>query len=186
MSAASASVVCGLALENFGVSDLNLSRNDFGEVGARAAARLFLSNDRLQRVDLHDCKLGCVGMAEVAKGLTAAAAGQLQSVALAFNLHDNELERSNATVLTGALASLLSCALCPIELNLTANNFGSLLPQEGFGKIATSLEARACALVELNLSVNGNFMALITSQLLRPTSHLPSPAADVAPMTWHQ
>ena len=32
LSAASASVVCGLALENFGVTDLNLSRNEFGEV----------------------------------------------------------------------------------------------------------------------------------------------------------
>ena len=154
MSAASASVTCGLALENYGVSDLNLSRNEFGEVGGRAAARLLMTNDRLQRVDLHDCRLGCLGLAEVSKGLIASAAGQLSSVALAFNLADDAISRELSPSLTAALANLIGSPLCPLELNLTANHLGSLLELEQFGKVATSLEARGCAIVDLNLSVN--------------------------------
>jgi len=155
MSAGSASVVCGLALENFGVSDLNLSRNDFYEVGARAATRLLMTNDRLQRVDLHDCKLGCLGIQEVGKGISACASGvPLNNVVLAFNLRDDEDSRANAAELTKALSSLFSSPLCPLELNLKANNLGTIFAPEQFSQVANSIGGSSNALVNLNLSVN--------------------------------
>ena len=127
MSASSAFAVCMLALENFGVSDLNLSRNEFREVGAKAATRLLMSNDRLQRVDLHDCKLGALGLAEVSKGIISAAAGTLSSVALAFNLFDDEASRAAAPELTTALSALLASSVCPSILNLSCNALGKVL-----------------------------------------------------------
>jgi hypothetical protein len=117
----------------------------FGEVGARAAARLLTSNDRLQRVDLHDCKLGCVGMAEVSKSLISAAAGVLQSVALAFSLKEDD-SKAGAPALTSALAATLASAMCPLNLNLTTNCLGSILEVEQFGKIATRCGAPLCRL----------------------------------------
>jgi len=123
-------------------------------VGARAAARLLMTSDRLHRVDLHDCKLGCLGVTEVGKGIMACAAGVLSLVALAFNVPENEASRASAGELTGALASLMASSLCPQELNLKANNLGLILAGDQFSQIANSLGATNNSLVSLNLSVN--------------------------------
>ena len=62
LSPASSALVCGLAIGNPGLTDINLVGNHLRAMGARAAARLVKSHSGLRHLRLDECELGCQGL----------------------------------------------------------------------------------------------------------------------------
>lgn len=179
MEPASSALVCGLAIDNPALTDINLVGNNLREIGARAAARLVMSHVGLRHLRLDECTLGCSGMLVLCRGLMASASGQMMTVSLAFNL--GEKQTSDGDSLSGlqlvdkdeaictalsqplaeGLSSVLGSSSCPRSFNLQGNLLGRIFSlsrgggmrcfaEQGVGAPSSSLRVLLLSLNEID------------------------------------
>jgi len=131
---------CAYMLKNDTLKELNLSRNEIGDRGARGVAKLAFTLPNLKSLKLGDNSIGNDGCKAIAAALSRDTC-KLEELHLNSNAFNDEA--SSVLFMSLARNTILK------KLNLAANQVGEISIQ-AFGQICTS----ACVLKWLNLSGN--------------------------------